>query len=253
MTDEGTAHDNVGAYVLDALADEERAQFEAHLARCPDCRAEVVELQQVVDVLPLALEGVEPSALLRNRVMDVSREEDRPALVPIPGGRATPRPRASWRWPELAAIAAAVLLVAGLGVWNIHLQQQINSDQAALAYQRQIAAAIAAHATVSPISGQGRDRAASAAVVQPRRQQPAYLVVQGLSGTAKNRVYELWLFRGSTPEPSTVFSYSGSSPQIFKLPTATRGYAQAAVTIEPGPKGRSTPSGPIVLAGRLKA
>jgi anti-sigma-K factor RskA len=253
VNEQGPEHENVGSYVLDALSDEERAAFEAHLAGCAECRAEVAELLQVVDVLPLALDEIAPSESLRDRVMDISREPERPALVPIPGGRATRRPRPSWHWPELAAIAAAVLLVAGLGVWNIHLQQQINSDQAALAYQRQIAAAIAAHASVSPISGIGREQAASAALVQPRRRQPAYLVVQGLSETPKNHVYELWLFHGSRPEPSTVFSYSGSAPQIFKLAGAASGYSQAAVTVEPGPKGRTTPSGPIVLVGRLSA
>jgi anti-sigma-K factor RskA len=253
VTDRGTEHDNVGSYVLDSLSDEERAQFEAHLGRCPDCRAEVAELRQVVDVLPLALDEVEPSESLRRRVMDISREDDRPALIPIPGGRATPRPRTSWHWPEMAAIAAAVLLVAGLGVWNIHLQQQINSDQAALAYQQQISAAILAKAKVSPMSGRGNDQAASAALVQPRRQQAAYLVVQGLTGTPRNSVYELWLFHGTTPEPSTVFTYSGSAPQIFKLPSDTKGYSLAAVTVEPGPNGRSKPSGPVVLAGKLNA
>ena len=35
-----------GAYAVDALDDLERARFEEHLRRCPDCRSEVQTLQE---------------------------------------------------------------------------------------------------------------------------------------------------------------------------------------------------------------
>ena len=253
MIEYESEHDGVGAYVLDALSEEERSLFEAHLASCSVCRAEVAELQQVVDVLPLAVDEIQPSASLRDRVMDAITEDDRPALIPIPGGRAVPRRPIPWRLPEILATAAAVVLLAGLGLWNLHLQQQINDDNAALAYQQQIAHAIANHAVVSPISGVGTARSASAALIQPQHNQAAYLIVQGLPSTPSNRVYELWLFRGKQPTPSRVFTYSGSNPRVITLSGATSGYSEAAVTMEPGPNGVSAPTSPPVLAGALHA
>ena len=38
-------HTLVGPYVVDALPDDERAQFEEHLRRCAECQAEVAGLQ----------------------------------------------------------------------------------------------------------------------------------------------------------------------------------------------------------------
>ena len=44
-------HELVGAYALDALSDEEREAFEAHLATCEPCQAELASLADVLDGL----------------------------------------------------------------------------------------------------------------------------------------------------------------------------------------------------------
>jgi anti-sigma factor RsiW len=46
--------ESLGAYALGQLAGDERAGLEAHLDGCPDCRAELGELQSVARVMPLA-------------------------------------------------------------------------------------------------------------------------------------------------------------------------------------------------------
>ena len=48
MTD---IHALSGAYAVDALDDDERAQFEAHLAGCPSCRSEVDSLREAAALL----------------------------------------------------------------------------------------------------------------------------------------------------------------------------------------------------------
>lgn len=246
-------HDAVGAYVLDALSEEERDSFEEHLAACEACRAEVADLRAVVDVLPLACDPVEPSPGLRDRLLAAIDEESGrpPDLVALPGGRAAPRERNPWRFPEIVGLAAAAVLIVGLGLWNVHLQRQIDSDHQALAYQQQVAQAIASHATVSALSATDAS-GASAALVQPRGRRPAYLIVEGLRPTPASRVYELWLIHlGAKPRPAAVFSYGGTGPKIVPLPMAARGYSIAAVTVEPG--WRPAPTGAKVLAGTLQA
>lgn len=85
-----------GAYVLDALSDEERSAFASFLAASPETQAEVRELASVVAVLPrlLTLDAVvlrgdadagaevpAPSPALRDRIMAAARAE--PAALPV--------------------------------------------------------------------------------------------------------------------------------------------------------------------------
>jgi anti-sigma-K factor RskA len=107
-------HDAVGAYLLDALPEDERLAFEAHLAECPTCQAEVRELAPVIQLLPTVLDtepapaiagdetvGPEPPSDLRNRILaavavEAADHEEQPdnGLAPAEptgqGGLATP-------------------------------------------------------------------------------------------------------------------------------------------------------------------
>ncbi|MBB5916261.1 anti-sigma factor RsiW [Nocardia transvalensis] len=57
-----------GAYVLDALIDEEREEFERHLELCVACALEVVELREVVVRLAEYL-ACQPDPGLRARIL----------------------------------------------------------------------------------------------------------------------------------------------------------------------------------------
>ena len=57
-----------GAYAIDALDDIERAQFERHLAECPDCRDEVDSLREASAALAEAV-AAPPSDALRERIL----------------------------------------------------------------------------------------------------------------------------------------------------------------------------------------
>jgi hypothetical protein len=250
---EPSPHDLVGAYLLDALEPAELAGFEQHLAGCDSCRSEVAELSQVVDVLPLAVETAQPSAGLRDRVLAAIQAEGdtRPALTPIAGGRPEPRARRRLGWLEAVAGLAAVAVLAALGIWNLQLQSKVDKQQAQLKFQRAVASALASGATVTTMASTGPGRGAEAAMVQSHKGKPAYLIVEGLPQTPSNKTYELWLVK-KTPVPAGTFRYSGSDPQIVRLPISSAGYPVAAVTLEPG-HGGSAPKGPFVLQAKLRA
>lgn len=62
------SHDAVGAYILGALPDDERVEFEAHLRECPACQQELRELGPIAALLPrlyddLDLPGLDPLPL----------------------------------------------------------------------------------------------------------------------------------------------------------------------------------------------
>ncbi|MFE2253113.1 anti-sigma factor, partial [Streptomyces lavendulae] len=82
-------HEATAAYVLDALAEPERAAFEAHLETCPDCAREVREFAATAALLGTAA-AVEPPPALRGAVLRRIRElpsdpEPEPGMARGPG------------------------------------------------------------------------------------------------------------------------------------------------------------------------
>lgn len=107
MSDCGFEHD-AGAYVLGALAGEERTAFERHLASCPACTRSVRELAGL------------PGLLARVPVEVVEDDEEEQQPVPdtlLPGAvrryRRT-RTRRAWLVGGLVAAAATVALAGGV-------------------------------------------------------------------------------------------------------------------------------------------
>jgi hypothetical protein len=106
---------SLGVYLLGALDTAERAEVEAHLDGCADCRAELA-----------ALEGL-PALLSRLTIDDVSAE---PLAVPddlfervaarARAEQAQQAPSRFTRYRRLTAIAAAVVVLAAGGVsWGV--------------------------------------------------------------------------------------------------------------------------------------
>ena len=58
--DHDALREAAGLYALGALARDERDAFEAHLATCAECAAEVRALEGVVTALPYAVPQVDP-------------------------------------------------------------------------------------------------------------------------------------------------------------------------------------------------
>jgi anti-sigma factor RsiW len=264
--------DLVGPYVLDALPPDEVEAFEVHLQGCETCRAEVAELYQVIGVLPLAVESVAPPPALRDRLMaaiaavegetaPAAEAVTPPTLTAVPGGASEPRRRVRQFSvvPTLVAVAAA-LLIAGLGIQNLRLQQRIddqNKAVAAAALQQQVTVALANGAVPSHIPGTKAAPAASATLVQPVHGNTAYFIVKGLKASPSNRIYQLWLVKtsqkGLLPHSAGIFTYGGSGATIVKLPISSKGYPLAAVTLEQCPNGCAAPHGVMYLLGKISA
>ncbi len=96
MTCPAGMHDLTAPYVLDALPDEERTAFEAHLRECPCCRREIGELGGTVARLAAAW-AQPPSEELRARVLrrieatphnDTTAEQAGTRLADAPPSRA---------------------------------------------------------------------------------------------------------------------------------------------------------------------
>jgi hypothetical protein len=105
-TDHASMRIALGAYLLGALHPAEHAQVEAHVAECPDCRAELAELAG----LPGQLARVS-LAEIEDIDTDTPAEPEPAALEQAVHRLARRRRVSRRRW--LAAATAAVLLAAG--------------------------------------------------------------------------------------------------------------------------------------------
>lgn len=198
-------HDLTPAYALDALDDREREAYEAHLATCDDCRAELASLQETTTSLAYAVPAPPPSDALRDRILEQARRE-RENVVPL-----RPR-RVPYALATVAAVAATIAIA--LGIWNLALVDERN-DLRALADP---------HARVVELP----DRGALAGRLLVEPDGDARLVVDG-APTAPDKDYEIWVFDGETPRPAGVFD---GGRRVVRLTRPVPRGASVAVTIE---------------------
>jgi len=151
MTTHDQYADLVAGYAFDALDAAERGAFEAHLAGCKVCQAEVAELRRVSAGLGLASDPVPPPAFLRDRVLTRARQTEQSTQATQAGqagqaGQARPdgtgktrrdrqeqagrAGRAGPGWKLLAA--ASVVFAAGMGLYALTLRNELAQTVALL-------------------------------------------------------------------------------------------------------------------------
>jgi hypothetical protein len=222
-------------YVLGALDRDD--SFRAHLDGCATCRAEVSELQLVVDTLPATVPPVLAPRALRERVLATVRSE---AELLRAAGHQTDEPsklasrRRSRRGPFMTAwvaIAASVALVAVIVLNNVGSTAPVRVTVAQVA---------------PSISG------AQASLRQADSR--AELVVSDMPQPPLGKIYEVWLSRGSTsPQPTdALFSVTGSGSGSVNVPGNLHGVKEVMVTSEPL-GGSSRPTSSPVLRVVLRA
>lgn len=116
-------HALTGAYVLDAVSDDERQTFERHLTDCDACRQEVAELRETATRLGAAVATPPPPRLKASVLAQVRDTRQLPPEAPVIPLR---RPRSPWAL-RLSA-AAAVVLLAVSGVLAVLLVQATHPD-----------------------------------------------------------------------------------------------------------------------------
>ncbi len=240
----------VGAYVLDAITSEERDEAEAHLALCQKCTRLVEDLRSVVDLLPLSIPQIEPSAELKERIFSAiqGKTDSVPqSMQRVPVTRRQARQqRSGWkRWgTQLLTIAAALLLflVVGMGAWNISLQQQLASSQQRIVTLSPIFYTIRGTSPTSNVAGQ---------LIYYPQQDITVLVMHGLPQLNNTHVYQGWLLQGKQPRSIGVLNVKNGVATV-DFSGNVHGFDAAAVSLEPGPRESSPgPKGAVLAVGAL--
>jgi hypothetical protein len=242
MTSACPHHDDVGAWVLHALADDDANRFEQHLAGCEHCQADVAELQGVADVLPMAADQLEPPPELKGRIMAIvnaeaqllaatSPEADQ---VPEPVRRPPERVRERRRWlgplvrlrPIPAAALASLILAVGVA-GGILLSGGSSTDT---------------HHGFGPRGAEVALRVSN---------EHGRLDVTGMPAPPPGRVYQVWLIKGKQkPIPTqTLFTPRGGRASV-NIMESLKGTDKVLVTAEP-PGGSEQPTSKPVAGATL--
>ncbi|GAA4673293.1 anti-sigma factor [Frondihabitans cladoniiphilus] len=256
-----------GAYVLDALSDEEREAFETRMSESDEIRTEVTELNDTVLLLAHAVEPVTPSAGLRSSLMDLIAST--PQLAPLEEERAgdarradtapeaqapvaddskggellEPIPLARQRWfmrPAVLLVGAAAavgLIFGGVGIANTvapsHSQSQLADGVP------QILSASDVHTASATLSSGGK-----ATVYYSNKLQRSAVILDGVTALPSSKTYQLWYIRdGKAASAGTVDATSNS------VTTELQGDLKAGdtigITVEPAGGSKAPTTTPV--------
>ena len=215
-----TAHEwqeQAAPYALGILSPEERRTFEAHLAGCDACRADVRAYTEVAAALAHAAPTAEPPGALRDRVLAEARR-----VRPI---GAAPRTGPRVMLPWLAA--AALLLAVGGAVATWRLTVRVHDLERGLALRDSVhaadsvALALLTGPDVNVVSLAGTNRAPSARIIWNRARNRFVVFAFDLPAAPAGRTYQLWaIAKGHAPLSMGTFN------------TDAQGHARVVLTVD---------------------
>lgn len=254
--------DQTGAYMLGSLDPDERVSFEAHLAGCNECAAEVRALRGVATALARGVPQRTPRSEVRRRVLASFGSG-------APGRVAAPSVTPLTRWLPLAAMFAMTL---GIGVYAAGLRSRV-ADLEARLEQAIVQASAAERATAEArrvsaelqsamgvlaapdlvridLAGQAAAPQASARALWSRARGMVF-TASNLPPLPAGRVYQVWVVTAQAPISAGLLAPdpAGASQTFFSTPVDIPPPAAVAVSIEPA-GGVPAPTGAIYLAGK---
>jgi len=228
-----------GAYAVDAVSTEERAEFEQHLATCAPCRDEVDSLRATAARLGDTL-ATPPSAAVRVAVL-AGIAEIRP-LPPLgePGraGNVVPL-RRRWLTQLVAAAAVVAALGAGAVVWH-PWEETSQNPGGQMSLTDQVLAAPDATWHTATVDG------AEVTLVRSASLGHAVVLSSDLGLPPEGKVYELWL-----QNPAGDMVPAGLLPrdpsQKYLLSGDARSATAAGITLEPAGGSDAPTTEPLAL------
>ncbi|HVH66350.1 MAG TPA: anti-sigma factor [Gemmatimonadales bacterium] len=233
-------------YALGALTPDERTGFEAHLAECATCRAEVQTLRDVTGLLVHAAQDATPSPALRERVMREARK----------ASSIGPR---SARAPVLPWLAAAACLGLALGAAYGYLHERSARTVALRALAAAEDTITARDSLVATLLSPDVGSAALAATGKPPSarlywspsRHRVVMAVYDLAPAPAGRIYQLWAIARGKPVSLGIFNTSanGRLTAALNVPAGLT-FEVTAVTEEPA-GGSPQPTQQPFLIGKV--
>jgi len=225
------------AFVLGALPDEERREFEEYLAEHPERQAEIDELGTVAGLLALFPQEQEPPPELRRRIMGVvEAEADRPRAEP----RSWPARMRESLGVRGLALGAAALLVIGLFSWNLILQREIQDLQEQAQRPQD--------SRMVELTGPGVAHGARAEVMILHNER-AVLMAEDMPPVPEEKTLQIWVIEDRVPKSGGLFEPKDEEA-IVVVEAPLDGADAIAISVEPE-GGSAKPTTDPMLAAKL--
>ncbi|WP_341952743.1 anti-sigma factor [Salinibacterium sp. TMP30] len=250
-----------GAYALNALTEEERAAFEAHLAKSGETRTETTELSDTAVALGMAIDPVTPPPALKANLMAmIAQTPQLPREVETVDDAATAsaqqptssaEAKAQARWftrpaTALAAVAAAIALIVAGGVVADSIGRTSLQETSFAAQQADqlvaINAASDSQRLVSTVTG-----GATATFVWSQELSSSVVIFDGLEQLSADQVYALWYIDSAGARPAGLMNASEDGTTWRVLEGEMAPGDVVGVTIEPKGGSDAPTTEPIVV------
>jgi anti-sigma-K factor RskA len=241
---EGEIESLLGAYALDAVDEDERAEIEEHLATCPRCRAEVAAHREVAALMANGSVAA-PEGLWDRIAGELSPElpasapgaADLLAHLPRPARPKRKHPRA---FAGAIALAAAVMVVVALLSLQVsNLTQQLHSTRTASGISAAVDSVLSQqHRTITLTAA---DHSEEATVIVGGGDE-GYWIGSNLAQLPSSETYQLWtIVRGKAIVSLGVLGPDPKAASAFRL-AANMGRLMVTVEPEGGTPGPTTPA-----------
>jgi len=234
------------------LTQTEREEFEQHLATCPECQEELMELQDLLGDVALVSEQASPPPEMKKRILDnVFAEEvksDKATVTPITIKKEdeTPiRKNTASAKPWLTTMLAASLLLSLVGNGYLMMQNDEGTESVTEELKQ----------PDNVVTLQPSDAAGSgfAALFQQEQALSVMIQTQDLPELNGNEVYQVWLLKDGAPIPAGDFTIDdqGKGYVFHNIDqTTAEDWDTIAITLEPQ-SGNELPEGEIHLSAGL--
>jgi len=269
-------------YVLHALDEEERQEFEQMLAEASDDERDLYQqMWSTANQLAFTVEESAPSASLKDQLMSEIRsqnEQDESTITDIDDSE-PPADNAlgdddeeGFNWSAFAVAASFALLIVSLSLifYSFNLSSEISNKESVIAQQetqitelktelqqkeellsileaREVDLVMMAGMDVNP-DGYGK-------VIWDSQQQRALLQVSNLPAVPSDKDYQLWMIKDNKPVSAGVFAVNDQGDNFFKIEKMAQADERTAnafaITMEPK-GGAPQPTGEMYLMGNME-
>ena len=228
-------HDLAAAYALDALDDEERQEFAAHLASCEACQHEIEGFAGTAALLATTVERTPPGDLRERILTAAARTRQEAPVVALASRRVRPS--------RFLSVAAALLLVATGALSVVTFQAQRRADHAGQVAA--VAGAPDAQLVQLAVEGGG-----AATFVWSSRRDEGVLLGDDLAAPTDQQL-ALWLFHDEVPVLVASFAAADDGAPAAVVDGSVAGAEAVAITAEPLGEVGDAPQGPVVARATL--
>lgn len=246
-------HTLTGAFVLHALIDEERTEFERHLAACDSCAQEVSELAATAGRLARAVSFAPPADMKTEVLRRVATVRQLPPHITTSektGGTSGKTAGGSGRARQLSRFALAACLAAAAAFGGIAVWQHQRADEAGMREQQaqrrseelaRVLAAPDAKASTARLS----DGATGTVVVAKSLDQAAFVAAK-MPEPPSGKVYQLWFNDDGSMRSAGLMDPARSTEAVL-LDGPVDEASGIGITVEPAGGSEEPTSDPVAL------